>query len=85
METQTKPSLRGSWLPVDNALIQEPAYQRNQMPGGHELGSAGRSFGGHQWDMGITECRSPALPLCTKALPGGTPQALPVSTLAPER
>lgn len=73
METQTKPSLRGCGCPAHNALIQEPAHQRNQMPRGHELGSAGRSFGGHQWDTGISECRSPALPPCTEAPSWGHP------------
>lgn len=70
METHTKPSLRGSWQGADNALIQDPGYQRNQMPRGRELGSAGRSLGGDQWDMGISDA---ALPSPHRRSPRGSP------------
>ena len=73
LETQTEPSVRRDHGGrADNVPIQEPGYQRNQTPRHHDLGSAGRSFGGDQGVKDGSDHRSPHRAL----------KAPPVHTLA---
>lgn len=82
MEAHTKPSLRGSWQRADNALIQEPDIKGTKCPGAVNSAVPG---GRVEVMSGIwASVMPPSLP-CAEGPPEGAPQALPVSTRAPER